>query len=110
MSEIAKMLRLLVQADKEFKVTSIPVYGAASKFTSRLTSGYLRKGFAVYNNSNSASGEVVWGGATDTGIGNKGMPISKGTLVNIPVASSLDIYFSNTVSGELSDLRILELA
>ena len=110
MSEIAKLLRLLVQADKEFKITPVVVHGTPEKFTSQLTEGYLRKGFAAFNNSDAASGEVVWGKETDIGINHKGMPITPGMTANIPVSASLDVYFSNTISGEQCDLRVLELA
>ena len=116
MSEIGSLLRLLVSADKEFKVTAIPVYGSPALFTSQLTGGHKRKGFAAYNNSNAASGEIVWGGS-DADV--HGMPIPKGAMVDIPVsglASSdavtggTDVYFCNTESGEIGDLRVLEVA
>lgn len=116
MSEVGALLRLLVQSDKEFKVTATDVFGSPAKFTSQLSGGHKRKGFAAYNNSNAASGEVLWGGSDcDT----NGMPIPKGALVEIPVAvtgspdavtGGLDVYFCNTVSGEKSDLRVLELS
>lgn len=116
MSEIGALLRLLVQSDKEFKITAMTVFGTPALFTSQLTGGHKRKGFAAYNESNAASGEVVWGGS-DCDV--NGMPIPKGALVEIPVAATgskdavenaLDVYFCNTVSGENSDLRVLELS
>jgi hypothetical protein len=107
MSEIASLLRLLVQADKEFKITPVTVLGSASKFTSALSSGYKRKAFAAYNNSASTSGEILWGGSD---VATKGMPIPKGAIADLPVANTLDVYFANSVSGERGDLRVIELA
>ena len=116
MSELGSYLRLLVSADKEFKVTAVEVHGSPEIFTSQLTGGHKRKGFAAYNNSNDASGEIVWGGS-DCDV--NGMPIPKGALVDIPVAGvesvdavsgGIDVYFCNTVSGENGDLRILEIS
>jgi len=116
MSEIGSLLRLLVQADKEFKITAVTVHGSPEIFESQLTGGHKRKGFAAYNNSNNASGEIVWGGS-DADV--HGMPIPIGALVEIPVAGTAsldavtggtDVYFCNTVSGEHGDLRVLELA
>ena len=116
MSELGSYLRLLVQADKEFKTTAVSVHGSPAKFTSQLTGDHKRKGFAAYNNSNDASGEILWGGSDcDT----NGMLIPKGALVDIPVAADeavdavtngIDVYFCNSVSGENGDLRILELS
>ncbi|MCK5643694.1 MAG: hypothetical protein KAJ19_23035 [Gammaproteobacteria bacterium] len=116
MSEIGSLLRLIVQADKEFKVTAVNIYGAPALFTSQLTGGHKRKGFAAYNNSNAASGEIAWGGSDcDT----NGMPIPRGALVDIPVSSDpspdavsggTDVYFCNTESGEIGDLRVLEIS
>ncbi len=117
MSEIGKLLRLMVQGDKEFVVTQQDIFGTPAKFESQLSGGHLRKILAAYNNSDLASGEVVWGG-DDIGAAN-GMPIPKGAIVQIPISSKLsdggetggvDVYFANTASGERSDLRILEIS
>jgi len=108
MSEIAKLLRLAAQSDKEFKITSVVVRGAPTKFTSQLTEGYLRKKFVAYNNSASGSGEIVYGNSLDSGISGKGMIVKKGVMTDLPIAASLDIYFSNTVSGENCNLRVFE--
>uniref|UniRef100_A0A6M3LQC9 Uncharacterized protein n=1 Tax=viral metagenome TaxID=1070528 RepID=A0A6M3LQC9_9ZZZZ len=115
--EVAKLLRLQSNADKEFKITVRNSVGTPTKFTSQLTGGHTRKGLFIYNASDDASGEVVWGGSDcDTA----GMPIPQGALVEIPVldsvavdavaSTSVDIYLANTVSGEQCNLRILELA
>ena len=116
MSEIAKLLRLMSQADKEFKITTVTTYGSPAKFTSQLTLGFARKGFAAYNNSATNSGEIAWGGS-DCNV--NGMPIPKGAIVDIPIASSanadvtnadVDVYFCNDTSGEYGDLRVIELS
>ena len=102
------LLRLASQADKELKTTGVEVHGAAEKFTSQLTSEYTRKGIAGYNNSNSASGEILWGGSDLTEA--NGIPIPKGAIDNFPISTDIDLYFMNTVSGENSDLRVVEIA
>ena len=101
-------LRLMSQADKEFKTTALEVFGGPAKFTSQLIEGYTRKGFYAYNNSDSASGETVWGGS-DLTEGN-GIPIPKGAWMDLPISTDLDVYFANVNSGEISNLRILEIA
>jgi len=102
------LLRLASQADHELKTTKVQVYGDPAKFTSQLTEEYKRKGAAGYNNSDRASGEVVWGGSDLTAA--NGMPIPKGALVDFPISTDLDLYFCNTVSGELGELRVVEIA
>lgn len=114
MSEIAYLLRLGSPGAKELKTTAVDVFGSATKFTSQLTSEYSRKGFAAYNNSNSASGEVLWGGSDLTEA--NGIPIPNGAMVDIPIAyapsatDNVDVYFCNTVSGEIGNLRVVEIA
>lgn len=107
MSESNYLLRLMVQADNEFKATNVTVTYVPTLFTSQLTSGYTRKGFSAYNNSLAGSGECYWGGSTVT-TGN-GQVIPKGAIVEIPVSDNLDVYFVGT-SGEIHDLRVLEIA
>ena len=116
MSELGRMLRLLVNGDKEFKITKVLTLGAPAQFTSQLTGGHTRKHLFAYNNSDSASGEILWGGS-DCDV--SGMPIPKGAVWPIPVADSeasdavsegIDLYFCNTISGEIGDLRVLEIA
>ena len=116
-SEMAFLLRLQSYSDKEYKITQVDNYGGPTKFTSQLTGAHSRKGFFVYNNADAASGEVAWG-ASDCD--ENGMLIPKGALVEIPIlnevasdavaTTSTDVYFANTVSGELCDIRVLELA
>ena len=107
MAQITKLLKFQSQAFKEFKITNVEVEDTAAKFTSQLSSGHTRVGFFAYNNSASASGEVFWGDSSVTE--NNGFPIPRGAAVEIPVVTSLDVYFI-AVSGELGDLRVLELA
>ena len=102
------LLRLMSQADKELKTSGVEVFGDPAKFTSQLTEGYSRKGVAGYNHSNSASGEILWGGSDLTSA--NGMPIPKGSIVDFPVSTDIDLYFMNTVSGEIGNLRVVEIA
>ena len=106
--ELAYLARLNSQATKELSTTAVTVTGTPTKFTSQLTSGYTRKGFGAYNSSNSASGEIAWGSSSLTAA--NGMLIPKGSIVDIPVSTDIDLYFCNTVSGEYGDLRVVEIA
>ena len=107
-SEQTHLLRLMSAGTKEMKITSVPVFGSADLFTSQLSSGYTRKGFGCLNRSNAASGEVVFGNSDVTPA--TGMVIPKGAIFDIPVSVDIDIYFCNTVSGEISNLRVIEIA
>jgi len=109
MSEEANLLRSMAYADKEAKITAVTVTDIPSIFTSRLTSEYNRKGLFAYNNSNSASGEVYYGYEDTMNPSSKSIPISKGTVVEIPVHQDVSIYFCAD-SGEKGDLRVEELA
>jgi len=103
------LLRLKANADKEIVTTAVDVFGTAAKFTSQLTEGYTRKRLLAYNNSNSNSGEIVWGDSAVTG--DSGMIIPKAlAAVDIPVQADVDLYFRNSVSGELGNLRVVEIA
>lgn len=111
MSEIASLLRLQVQSDKEAKVVCVTVTDAPTKFTSQLTTGYTRRSIRAYNNSASASGELYYGfagsGEMDSELAS--YPILKGETAKIHVSDDIDIYFV-AEAGELGDLRVEELA
>ena len=102
------LARLASKSTHELKATAVDVFGSADLFTSKLTSEYTRKRFYAYNNSNASSGEVVFGPATLTAA--SGMIIPKGEIVNIETSTAVDVYFCNTVSGEVSNLRVVEMA
>ena len=108
MSELQYLARLNSIATKELKITAVNVFGSSDLFTSQLTSGYTRKRFHAYNNTHASSGEVVFGPVTLTAA--NGMVIPKGEIVNIETSTAVDVYFCNTVSGEVSDLRVVEMA
>ena len=108
MSETEFLLRLAVQGTKEIKTTAVEVHGDAEKFTSQMTEGEKRKRLYAYNNTSASSGELVYGGS-DVTPGN-GIPIPKGLLHEIRVADDIDLYFQNVISGENSDLRVLEIS
>ena len=107
-SESTYLLRLKAPATKEIKVTAVDVFGDPALFTSQLTSGYTRKAFQVYNNTADASGECGWGPADVTA--DTAMILPKGVVTDIPCSTDLDVYFCNTLSGELGNLRVVELA
>ena len=103
------LLRLKANATKEIATTAVDVFGTATKFTSQLTLDYTRKRIFAYNNTHADSGEVVWGNSTVTG--DSGMIIPKDiAAVDIPVQTDVDVYFMNTISGELGNLRVVEIA
>ena len=111
MSEIASLLRLQVQSDKEAVVTCVTVTDAPTVFTSQLTGNNTRKSIQAYNNSNSGSGEVYYGyagsGEMDSDLAS--YPIPKGESAKINVAVGIDVYFVSD-AGETGDLRVEELA
>lgn len=121
MSDLARLLRYLVQGDKEGKITPVTTLGSVQEFTSQLTSGQPRKSIRVYNNSDSASGEILYGFTPDMGSGES-QPIPIGAMIDIPVAAkkftgvdndtenAIGIYFMNVNSGEWGDLRVQEIA
>ena len=109
MSEIAYLLRLLTQGDKEAVVTAVNVTDVATKFTSQLAEGYSRKHLNVYNNSNSASGECFYGFSSGITREEGSQPLPKGEKVLIPVSTDIDIYFVSC-SGEIGDLRVEEVS
>jgi len=107
--ELAYLARLKANATKEIVTTAVDVFGDAAKFTSQLVLGYTRKRLIAFNNSGSSSGEVVWGNSAVTG--DTGMIIPKDlAAVDIPVQTDVDVYFVNSVSGELCNLRVVEIA
>ncbi|KKL15549.1 hypothetical protein LCGC14_2504510 [marine sediment metagenome] len=109
MGELNKLLRLLVQGDKEGKITAVTAMPTATKFTSQLTSGQTRKALAVYNHSDTASGDCYYSYSSSADISGESMVIPKGALVDVPVANDIDVYFF-TASGEMGNLRVEELA
>ena len=113
MSEIAKLLRFLVQADKEAKITAVTAepQGPHTQFSTGLTSGQTRKGLSVYNNSDSSSGECFFGYDENMSGSGETSVIPKATLVSIPIADVSAIpLFLCAASGEFGDLRVEEYA
>jgi len=109
MGEIAKYLRFLINADKEAAITPVTVDGEnQTLFESKLTSGQTRRRIGIRNYSNSASGEIYYGFSAAVTPGT-GMPIVSGELEYIPISDDIDLYFVGT-SGELGDVRVIELA
>lgn len=111
MSEIAKYLRFLIQADKEAKITAVSVTETPTKFESQLTSEQTRKGIGIYNNSNASSGECYYSFSELTSPSGESMPIPKGSIANIPIAdvSAIELYLLSD-DGEVGDLRVIEVA
>jgi len=107
-SEQTYLLRLMSQATKELKTFAVDVFGSPAEVESQLALGYSRKGMAFYNQSNSASGEICWGSSDLTEA--NGMPIPKGSIVDIPLSTDVSVYVMNTVSGEIGNLRVVEIA
>ena len=114
--ELGRLMRLLVQADKQAVITKVIPTPTPTQFTSQITDN-TRKGIGVYNHTvhaNSVSGECFFGFADgDGGMSPSGesMPIPMGSIWDIPIAETDDIplYFQS-VSGETGDLRVIEVA
>lgn len=122
MNDVARLLRFLVQGDREAKITAVTTHGDPEEFTSQLTSGQPRKSIRVYNDSNSASGEILYGFTSDMTNSEESQPIPRGAMIDIPIASkkftsvdddtddAISLYFMNTNSGEWGNLRVQEIA
>lgn len=111
-AEMEYLLRLMVNGDKEAKVTAVTADLTPTKFTSQLTLEYKRKILAVYNNSDSASGECHYSYSASATTASLSHPIPKGSKIEIPVSTNVDVYFfaDTVLSGEIGDLRVEEIA
>ncbi|MCK5602099.1 hypothetical protein KAR91_09525 [Candidatus Pacearchaeota archaeon] len=111
--ELGRLLRLLVQADKQAVITKLVPSHTPTLFTSQITEN-TRKGIGVYNNSDAGSGECYFGFDSVTmSPSGESMPIPQGSVWDIPIADTEDIplYFHSEISGELNlDLRVIEVA
>ena len=105
MSEIANYLRLMIPSNREIKQSSMTVYGDRAQFTSALTTGYKRRGFAIQNNE--SSNKMYIGDSTVTA--TDGFPIAAGATLEFGVTVDIDPYFV-CASGETCDARIIEIA
>lgn len=108
MSEIAKLLRFQAPAVKELATQQLNVAATITGeiFTTGLSSGYSRKGLAIYNNTHTSSGEVYLGASGVTPA--TGMILEKGDWIEINLGADLDVYFVADDTG--NQLRILEIA
>jgi hypothetical protein len=104
MAEIEKLLRKQLMLGDEVKVQSITVTAISGEITSQLTAGERVRHLA-YNASDSGSGELYYGPSEVTAL--DGFPILKGLVVELPLEADI---FVIAESGEVGDLRILELA
>ena len=109
MSQIENLLRVMVNGDKEAKITSVAVNLTPTLFTSQLVNGFPRKAVWVYNNSNVHSGECYYGYSAAITPSSASRPIPIGAVIEIPVTTNIPIYFC-CVAGELGDLRVEEVA
>jgi hypothetical protein len=110
MSELAYLLRLMVQGDKEAVSTRVTAGHIPQLFASQLQGGNTRRRLNVHNNSASGSGEV---GYMYTGEANfdHAIPLPAGEKTWIPVSSDLSVYYMAQVSGEQNlDLRFEEIS
>lgn len=108
MSEVARNLRFLIPADKEIVTQTVNIQAQISGelFVSALSGDNSRKYLSVYNNSDAGSGEAYVGGSGVTPA--DGMILEKGKWIDLPVASSMNIYFVADGSG--CEIRVVELA
>ena len=111
---ISKLLRLMVQGDKEAAVSVVSVTDTPAIFSSQLPSkladgyGYGRRRMYAYNNSDSGSGEVGYGYSATITVADM-MPLPVGERVWIPVSEDVDVYFVGA-SGENLNVRVEEIA
>jgi len=108
---ISKLLRLMVQGNKEAVVTRVNVTDTPTLFETQLTGSQGRRRLNVYNNKGANSGEVGYG-FSPTMVFNEAMIIPRGERSTwIPVSEDVDVYFMCEVSGETNlDIRVEEIA
>ena len=112
MNGIQNYLHLLVNGNKTAKVTAKTVDMTPTGFTTELDPDlYFRKRLYVYNNSHPASGECYYAFSNVSGELNHqtGYPLPLGAEAEIRVAQTVEIFFA-AYSGEVGDLRIMEIA
>ncbi len=110
MSEIAFLLRMMVQGDKEGKVSEVVATDTPAKFISQLISGQTRRHLYANNVAASGSGEVGYGYDVAVNI-NDAMILNKGERTRIPVSTDLDLYLVAGISGETNmSVRMEEIA
>lgn len=112
MSEIAKYLRLMLQADKEAKVSVISVTSTPTKFTSQLTTENTRRKIAVHNRFPSNSGECFYSFSEVASPSGESMIIPKdGHPEFIPIGdtTNIDVYFF-CEEGHTGSVQVIELA
>lgn len=109
MSEESRLLRLLVQGDKEAKVSAFTVPFDPTEFVSQLSQGYSRRKLKVRDLSDAASGECYYGYSGEITV-NDAMPIPSGEIITIPISTDISLYFMSAASGEFGSLRIEEIS
>ena len=112
MSEIAKYLRLMVQADKEAKITVVNVTSTPTEFTSQLTGGYGRRKIAVHNRHPSGSGECYYSFSSTASPSGESMVIPKAGIPSfVPIGDTDDItlYFFCD-EGQNGSVQVVELS
>ena len=110
MSELANLLRLMVQGDKEAVVTEVVATDTPAKFTTALTSGQRRRRLLAHNVTAAGSGEAGYGYDAAVHI-NDALILPKAERIWIPVAEAVDVYFVAGVSGETNiSIRVEEIA
>ena len=110
MSELANLLRLMVQGDKEAVVSEVVATDTPTLFTTALTSGQRRRRLYAYNVTAAGSGEAGYGYDAAVNI-NDAMILAKGVRTWIPVAADVDVYFVAGISGETNiSIRVEEIA
>jgi hypothetical protein len=107
--QIENLLRVMVPGNKEAVITAVPVTLIPTLFESQLVNGFSRKKIRAYNNSHANSGECYYGYDSQMHPTENSIAIPKKAFIEIPVASSIPIYFV-CISGELGDVRVEEIA
>ena len=113
MSEIAKYLRFLINADKEAKISIVSVTETPTQFETQLSLGQTRRRIGIYNNSESGSGECFFSFKAAASPSGEGMIIPKGKINYLPIADEdtgdISLYFF-CEQGEVGNLQVMELS
>jgi hypothetical protein len=112
MSEIAKYLRFLINADKEAKITVVSVTETPTQFATQLTGENTRRRIAVHNRHASGSGECYYSFSNTASPSGESMVIPKAGVPDyLPVADTENIeLYLFCDEGKTGSVQVIELS
>jgi len=114
MSEIAKYLRFLINADKEAKITVVSVTETPTQFETQLTLEQTRRRISVHNRHSANSGECYYSFSESASPSGESMVIPKSGIPHyIPIADeeegAIELYLFCD-EGKTGSVQVVELS